>query len=413
MSKINELIQTLCPDGVEYKKLLDVAESFTGLTYSPHDKVEEGLGTLVLRSSNIQNNKLCFEDNVYVGTENIPERALVKNGDILICVRNGSKALVGKAAKITGIEHRTAFGVFMSILRADKRYLNEDYLFYVWQFAYNELRSRTDDSMVINQITKRDFANIEIPVPPLPVQEEIVRILDEYTDLEAELEAKLSEEIELKQKQYDFYRNELLTFENTVEWNCLDEVCHLVTGATPSKSISKYWDNGTISWMSSGEVNLRIVRDTEKKITQLGYDSASTKIVPVHSVIIALAGQGKTRGKVAINEIELCTNQSLCSMICGESLDYKYLYYYLDSKYEELRAISNGDGNRGGLSLKILAPYKIPVPSLTEQERIVKILDKYDTYTRDMISTLNTELESRKKQYAYYRDRLLTFKRKE
>lgn len=84
MSKINELIQTLCPDGVEYKKLLDVAESFTGLTYSPHDKVEEGLGTLVLRSSNIQNNKLCFEDNVYVGTENIPERALVKNGDILI-----------------------------------------------------------------------------------------------------------------------------------------------------------------------------------------------------------------------------------------------------------------------------------------------------------------------------------------
>ena len=212
MSKINELIQTLCPDGVEYKKLLDVAESFTGLTYSPHDKVEEGLGTLVLRSSNIQNNKLCFEDNVYVGTENIPERALVKNGDILICVRNGSKVLVGKAAKITGIKHRTAFGAFMSILRADKRYLNEDYLFYVWQFAYNELRSRTDNSMVINQITKRDFANIEIAVPPLPVQEEIVRILDEYTELEAELEAKLSEEIELKQKQYEFYRKYKLIY---------------------------------------------------------------------------------------------------------------------------------------------------------------------------------------------------------
>ena len=131
-----------------------------------------------------------------------------------------------------------------------------------------------------------------------------------------------------------------------VKYKALGEICKLVTGATPSKANAAYWENGTIPWMSSGEVNLKRVAATEKKITQLGYEKNSTTIVPKHSVVIALAGQGKTRGKAAITEIELCTNQSLCSMICNENLDYKFLYYILDGKYEELRAISNGDGTR-------------------------------------------------------------------
>ena len=190
-----------------------------------------------------------------------------------------------------------------------------------------------------------------------------------------------------------------------VKYKALGEICKLVTGATPSKTNAAYWENGTIPWMSSGEVNLKRVAATEKKITQLGYEKNSTTIVPKHSVVIALAGQGKTRGKAAITEIELCTNQSLCSMICNENLDYKFLYYILDGKYEELRAISNGDGTRGGLSLKILAPYKIPVPPLPVQREIVRILDNFTWLTAE----LTAELTARKKQYAYYRDKLLTF----
>ena len=184
-----------------------------------------------------------------------------------------------------------------------------------------------------------------------------------------------------------------------VKYKALGEICKLVTGATPSKTNAAYWENGTIPWMSSGEVNLKRVAATEKKITQLGYEKNSTTIVPKHSVVIALAGQGKTRGKAAITEIELCTNQSLCSMICNENLDYKFLYYILDGKYEELRAISNGDGTRGGLSLKILAPYKIPVPPLPVQREIVRILDNF--------TELTAELTARKKQYEFYRDELL------
>ena len=190
---------------------------------------------------------------------------------------------------------------------------------------------------------------------------------------------------------------------NGVEYRALGDVCKLITGATPSKKLSSYWNDGTIPWMSSGEVSLKRVWSTEAKITQLAYDKTSTTLVPPHSIVIALAGQGKTRGKVAITEIELCTNQSLCSIVCSNELDYKFLYYYLDGKYEELRSISNGDGSRGGLSLKILSPYKIPVPPLDVQREIVRILDNFTELTAE----LTAELIARKKQYEYYRDKLL------
>ena len=193
----------------------------------------------------------------------------------------------------------------------------------------------------------------------------------------------------------------------------LEDITTLITGATPTTNNKEYWEGGTIPWMNSGEVNLKNVYDTEFKITKKGYDSTSTTIVPIHTVVIALAGQGKTRGKVAITEIELCTNQSLCSIICNDLVNYKYLYYLLDSKYEDLRAISNGDGTRGGLSLRLLKPYRICLPSLEKQKKIVNVLDKFDQITNDIANGIPAEIEERKKQYEYYRDKLLTFKMKQ
>ena len=195
---------------------------------------------------------------------------------------------------------------------------------------------------------------------------------------------------------------------NGIKFTTLGQSCTLVIGATPSKAKSEYWENGVIPWMSSGEVNNRFIFETEAKISKKGYDNTSTTIVPVHSIVIALAGQGKTRGKVAITEIELCTNQSLCSIICGDEVYYKFLYYYLDSMYWDLRAISNGDGSRGGLSIRLLSPYKIPIPPIEVQEEIVRILDEYSEKNAQLIDVLKEELESRKVQYAYYSKQLFT-----
>ena len=183
-----------------------------------------------------------------------------------------------------------------------------------------------------------------------------------------------------------------------VEYNEIGDIATCFPGATPKTSNPEYWENGTIPWMSSGEVNYGEVTYTEKKITQLGYDNTSTKMVPVNSVVIALAGQGKTRGTVAITRIPLCTNQSLCAIVPKSKIMSEFLLHFLRSQYQQLRDVSSGDGTRGGLNLKMINAYKIPVPPLPVQEEIVRILHNFTELTAE----LTAELSARKKQYEYY-----------
>lgn len=158
----------------------------------------------------------------------------------------------------------------------------------------------------------------------------------------------------------------------------IDEFSDLFAGATPSTKVSAYWKNGTIPWMSSGEVHMGRVTSTEKKISQLGYDKCSTKMVPLHTVVIALAGQGKTRGTVAVTEIELCTNQSLCAMVTDETVLSDYLYHNLRNRYEEIRNMCAIADGRGGLNLKIVGSIKVIVPSIEEQQQFVAFAEQSD-----------------------------------
>ena len=186
----------------------------------------------------------------------------------------------------------------------------------------------------------------------------------------------------------------------------LGELGKCFAGATPSTNNNKYWDDGTIPWMSSGEVHQGIVTHTASYITQEGYDNTSTKMLPINTIVIALAGQGKTRGSVAITAIKLCTNQSLCGIVIeNDDIVNKYIYYYLKTRYNDLRRISSGDGTRGGLNLKMVGSYFVPIVTLQEQQRIVSILDTFEA----SISNLEAQLEQREKQYEYYRNKLLTF----
>ena len=150
----------------------------------------------------------------------------------------------------------------------------------------------------------------------------------------------------------------------------LKDVCQLKVGGTPKTNIKEYWDNGTIPWMSSGEINKDKIYFTEKCITEKGFNNSNTKLLPLDTVIIALAGQGSTRGKVAITKIQLCTNQSLCGMIPNDKINSNFLYFYLQTQYLKLRDLSSGDGARGGLNLKIIGEFKIPFLPLLEQQKI-------------------------------------------
>ena len=196
-----------------------------------------------------------------------------------------------------------------------------------------------------------------------------------------------------------------------VEWKTLGEICKKIySGGTPNTSKPEYWENGTIPWMSSGEVNLGIIYQTEKFITELGLKNSSAKFVPKNSIVIALAGQGKTRGKVARIKIDLTTNQSLASLTFDEKLvNSDYVYHFLESQYENLRQISSGNGNREGLNLQMISSYQIPIPPLDVQAEIVRILDAFTAVTAELTQELAREKILREKQYQYYRDKLLTF----
>ena len=158
----------------------------------------------------------------------------------------------------------------------------------------------------------------------------------------------------------------------------IGEFANCYAGATPSTSHPEYWENGTIRWMSSGEVHKGHVEDTDTRITEFGYNNASTKMVPVHSIVIALAGQGKTRGTVAITEVELCTNQSLCAIVPDERVNYYYLYHNLHGRYYELRGLSGDVNGRGGLNLKIIQNVPVVLPPIDKQLKFVSIAEQAD-----------------------------------
>jgi type I restriction enzyme S subunit len=130
--------------------------------------------------------------------------------------------------------------------------------------------------------------------------------------------------------------------------------------------------------MNSGELNLKIVREVEGRITVEGLKSSATKLIPKNCVLIGLAGQGRTRGTAAVNLIELCTNQSIAAILPNESFDSLYLYYNIESRYEELRELSAGGGGRGGLNLSLIKKLEIPFPEKWEQKAIAEALSDID-----------------------------------
>ena len=187
-----------------------------------------------------------------------------------------------------------------------------------------------------------------------------------------------------KSKFGDF-KSQFIEMFGTVENNThnfpimtIGEFANCFAGATPSTSHPEYWENGRIRWMSSGEVHKGHVEDTDSRITELGYKSASTRMVPIHSIVIAIAGQGKTRGTVAITEVDLCTNQSLCAIVPDERVNYSYLYHNLQGRYLELRGLSGDVNGRGGLNLKIIQKIPVILPPIEKQQQFASIAQQAD-----------------------------------
>lgn len=274
---------------------------------------------------------------------------------------------------------------FQSILfNPEKVYSEYGYYFLIRDETQRKMKQLASGSTFL-ELSPKNLKKLNIPVPSLPEQQKIADFLTAYDtmiDIQSQrveamrtrkkglLQKIFSQEIRFKDDEGKDYP----------EWDekKIGEFSQCIAGATPSTKEPRYWENGNIPWMSSGEVNNRIICSTEKKISSLGYENSSTKMLPENTVVIALAGQGKTRGMVAITRIRLCTNQSLCGIVTDSSILSDYLYQFLLTQYEYLRLISSGDGTRGGLNLKIVKDCNIPVPTLPEQQKIADFLTAVD-----------------------------------
>jgi type I restriction enzyme S subunit len=281
--------------------------------------------------------------------------------------------------------------------------LNARFLFFWLKSMESELRLRKQGAGIPG-LSKSALSSLLVPVISMEVQLEIVKVLDTFIKLEAQLEA----ELEARRKQYEYYRNQLLSFpeQGEVRWVPMGSVCLKVTsGGTPRSHIEDYY-RGTIPWLRTQEVDFGIVRDTQLKITQEALDSSSANWIPANTVIVAM--YGATAGKVAVNAIPLTTNQACCNLQVDPSrADYRYVFQWIKHNYSNLKKL--GQGTQNNLTGKQVKEFLIPLPDLDIQRRIAEILDVYEGFLEKITGALPSEIEARRKQYEYYRDKLLTF----
>ena len=281
------------------------------------------------------------------------------------------------------------------------------YFLYHYCFTLDDWCQKNTTMSSFASVDMNGFRKFPIPIPPLSVQTEIVKILDALTALTSELTSELI----LRQKQYEYYREKLLSEEELgkvgFEWKTIDEISKKISsGGTPTTSNNGYYDNGTIPWLRTQEVDFKEIWDTNIKITEDGLNNSSAKWIPANCVIVAM--YGATVGKTAINKIPLTTNQACANIEINDKLAcYRYIFHYLTSKYEYIKSL--GSGSQTNINAQIIKKLKVPVPPIEEQQRIVSILDKFETLTNSITDGLPLAIEQSQKRYEYYRELLLSF----
>ncbi len=311
---------------------------------------------------------------VYDTTRKITELAVKKTG--LSSFPEGtvilsSRAPIGKVA-IAGCEMYCNQG-FKNLICSEKIY--NRYLF--WFLKGNtEYLNSFGRGATFKEISKKIVSDIEINVPEMNLQKKAVLNLERLSKIISLRKSEIDKlDALIRARFVEMFGDPSV---NNKRWQrgVINEIGSCIAGATPSTKVDEYWNNGTIPWMSSGEVNKGRIDRTDNFITHLGYDKTSTKLVPPKTVVLAMAGQGRTRGMAAITEIELCTNQSICSIVNNEKIDAEYLLYFLKLQYNELRRASTNTDGRGGLNLKIIGNYPIIIPPVGLQKRFANFVEQ-------------------------------------
>lgn len=390
MSKLEELIEQYCPDGVEYVKIGEIAQVGTGSS-NGNEAIEDGIYPFFVRSQIIKKKDTYEYDEEAII---IPGEGGI--GDIFHYI-NGKYALHQRVYRIHFISP----------------HINVKFAFYYMKSAFKKFIMAKAVSSTVSSIRKPMIEGFSLPIPPLPVQEEIVRILDTFTELQAELQAELQK----RKQQYNYYRDNLLAFEDKkdIQWKHLGDICDIkgrigFRGYTREDQVKE--GEGALSLSPSNIQDGQMEYSKGTYITWSKYDE-SPEIKTYNGDIIFC--KTASVGKVAVvkNLPYKATINPQLVVLKNIQCSASFLAYVLETNSIQSKVISMaGVGSVPNISQKALSDIYIPIPSLYEQQRIVDILDMFNALANDLAAGLPAEIEKRRLQYEYYRDKLLTFKRK-
>ncbi len=391
MKNLETLIQELCPNGVEFVKLGDVLdyEQPTKYIVKCKDYQNEGMPVLTAGQTFI----LGYTDE----TNGIFE-ASKENPVIIFDDFTTSFHWVDFNFKVKSSA--------MKMLRV----LSEREVSF--RFVYYAMKCIKYQTLEHSRQWISKYSQIEIPLPPIEVQTEIVRILDKFTSLEAELEA----ELDCRKRQYEYYRDRLLSFENVgggeVEWKKMSEVGTFIRGNGLQK---KDFTESGVGCIHYGQIYTKFNTFTDKTLTYCS-ENVARKLTPVHPGDLIIACTSENVEDVCktvawLGKEDIVTGGHAC--VFSHHENPKYIAYLLQTEnfFQQKKKYARGVKV---IDIKVADLQKItlPIPSLEEQHRIVSILDRFESLTTSLQSGLPAEIAARRQQYEHYRDKLLTFKRK-
>ena len=384
MNKVEELIRQLCPEGVEYKRLDEIFTISRGRVISK-EYLSQNSGKYPVYSSQTANNGQIGKIATYD-----------YNGEYLTWTTDGANA-----GTIFYRNEQFSITNVCGLLKANTINVVPKFAYYVLSVV---MKSYVSSGMGNPKLMSNVVAKIQIPIPPLPVQQEIVNILDTFTQLEAELEA----ELEARKTQYEYYRNELLTFGDEVEWKTLGDICDIYDG---THQTPKYTNSG-VPFVSVQNINN--IYGTEKYISLDDFNKYKYKPRKDDLFMTRIGDIGTCALVENDDPLAYYVTLTLIRMKHRVILP-RFLKHIIESNIGKSELYKRTLVNAVPIKINLgdIGKITIPIPPLAEQERIAGILDKFDALVNDISIGLPAEIEARRKQYEYYREKLLSFDRAE
>ena len=427
MSKLQELINKLCPNGVEFKPLGEVFEMRNGYTPSKNNPdFWEGGIIPWFRMDDIRENGRILSDSIqHITPSAIKGKGLFEANSFILA----TTATIGEHALIIADSLANQQFTNLKVRKSLSNLLVTKFIYY-YMFIVDDFCKRNTNVSGFASVDMDKLKKMPFPVPPIEVQEEIVRILDSFSDYATELQA----ELQARKQQYEYYRNLLLTFNPSaygcgtddeqkdgvttwgghnykIQWKKMGDVFEMRNGYTPSKNNSEFWVGGTIPWFRMDDIreNGRILSDSIQHITPSAIKGKG--LFEANSFILATTA---TIGEHALIIADSLANQQFTNLKVRKSLSNllvtKFIYYYMFIVDDFCKKNTNVSGF-ASVDMDKLKRMPFPIPPLELQEKIVAILDRFETLVNDLTNGLPAEIAAVKDQYEYYRNKLLTFKK--